>query len=68
MARREMGTFAQGPDRNNTQRLYHLRLGIALAVAFLNELRVRNAHSVHYSSQRCLLTDLNGWVGLTAIN
>jgi hypothetical protein len=41
MARREMGSLAQVPDRNDTQRLYHLQQYIALAVG----LRVRNAFS-----------------------
>ena len=68
MARREMGSFAQVPDRSDTQRLYHLRQYIALAVAFLDGLRVRNAHAEHYSSRRCLLTHLNRWMGLTALN
>src|ERR1035438_8053704 len=64
MARTEMSSFAQGPDANDTQRLYHLQQDIALAVVFMDGLRVRNARSAHYSLQRCLRTDLNSWLGL----
>jgi len=73
-ARRETGSFTQGPDRNGTPRLYHFRQYIALAVAVLDGLRLSNGVSGRYFfkfwgwATTCLMTWLTGTWRVRAAN
>src|ERR1700732_1900641 len=68
MARREMGNFAQVPDRRDTQRLYHLRQYIALAVAFLGRVERKKRACRTLFLTTMLAHTFESLDGLTALN